>query len=163
MTNIFEKSCGCRLKLSIFSEKWRYIYHKEILMYFKIKHEKKSMIKTPNFFRLFFNLYIKFSNTESHSRFLLKYWKYLFIWQQRFEYSFCEKLYPVFQKSAYFEKILSIIWLEIIIEFISKIRSQMIGNFKNGFAFLNTFLVKFWKISCINHFYPWYPRTYQST
>jgi hypothetical protein len=58
---------------------------------------------------------------------------------------FLEKLCPVFQKSAFFGKFLPIIWLEIIHEFITKISSQKIGNFKNGFASLNTFLMKFRK------------------
>ena len=37
-----------------------------------------------------------------------------------------------YQKSAFFENWLPIIWLKIIHEFISKIPSQKKGNFKNG-------------------------------
>ena len=38
---------------------------------------------------------------------------------------------------------LPVIWLEIILKFISRISRQIIGNLKKGFGFLNTFLVKF--------------------
>ena len=48
---------------------------------------------------------------------------------------------------AIFRKILPIIWLLIIIEFISKIPSQKIDNFKNRIAFLNTFRVKYKKFT----------------
>ena len=75
--------------------------------------------------------------------------------------NFGKELCPVYQKSAFFEKKIPIIWLEIIFEFISKIPNQKIGNFKNGFAFLKTFLVKLWKFLRIDHFYSWFPRTYR--
>ena len=58
---------------------------------------------------------------------------------------------------------LPIISLEIIFEFFSKIPSQVKGNFKNGSAFLNTFLVKSKNIFCIDHVNLWFSRIYQKS
>jgi hypothetical protein len=51
-----------------------------------------------------------------------------------------ENYVPFSENQHFSKKKLPIIWLEIILEFISKIPSQNIGNFKNGFCVFEHFL-----------------------
>jgi hypothetical protein len=60
---------------------------------------------------------------------------------------FCFPKISIFQNKHF-----PVIWLEIMLELISRIASQKIGHFKNGFAFLKTFLVKFSKKFREDHF-----------
>jgi hypothetical protein len=68
------------------------------------------------------------------------------------------KIMSRFPTISIFRKILPIIWLQIILEFDSKIPSQKKSDFRNVFEL---FLGEILKLFCMNDFYLQFPETYQ--